>query len=169
MFRANLITNWTLIMILTDMFHIHVAITMLSNLNVELESHQKSLGFAAFMAWNGLASYLVHYKDYAYIPNTIFTSGVAVLYGIIGIFPVAMGLAIITSIQMGYFFRMKDPFSALFTMYYYMYGDADFDVLYGANQVDSTYTIAWGLLWLWFGNNIIINLTLAVVENGYLE
>lgn len=39
MFRANLITYWTMIMILTDMFHIHVAITMLSDVNVELESH----------------------------------------------------------------------------------------------------------------------------------
>ena len=100
MFRANLISYWTLTMILTDMFHIHVAITMLSDLNVELESHQKSLGFAAFLAWNGLASYLVHYKDYAYIPNTIFKSGVAVLYGIIGVFPVAMGLAVLTSVYM---------------------------------------------------------------------
>ena len=64
---------------------------------------------------------------------------------------------------------MKDQWTALFTMFYYMYGDADFDVLYGANQVSTAYTLAWGLLWLWFGNNIIINLTLAVVENGYLD
>ena len=127
------------------------------------------MGFAAFMAWNGLCSYLVHYKDYAYIPNTIFKSGVAVLYGIVGVFPVAMGIATLTSVYMSGFFRMKDQWTALFTMYYYMFGDADFDVLYGANQVNSPYTMIWGLVWLWFGNNVIINLTLAVVEHGYLD
>ena len=25
------------------------------------------------------------------------------------------------------------------------------------------------MVWLWFGNNVIINLTLAVVEHGYLD
>ena len=91
------------------------------------------MGFAAFLAWNGLCSYLLDYKDYAYIPNTIFKSGIAVLYGIVGVFPVAMGIAVLTSVYMSGFFRMKDQWSALFTMFYYMFGDADFDVLMGAN------------------------------------
>jgi hypothetical protein len=127
------------------------------------------LGFAAFLAWIGLVSYLVHYKDFAYIPNTIFQSGVAVLYGLAGVFPLAMGIATLTSVYMSHFFRMKDQWSALFTMFYYMLGDADFDVLYGANQVNSSYTFVWGLLWIWFGNNVVVNLTLAVVEQGYLD
>lgn len=91
------------------------------------------------------------------------------MYSFVGIIPLAFGLAYYHSIVMSSFFRMKDFSTALFTMYYYMNGDASFDVLYGADQVNKSWTFFSLLVWLWFGNNVITNITLAIVEHGYLD
>lgn len=167
--RANLISYWTIAIILTNMFHVHVAVCILSSLNTEMESHQERMGLATFLAWGTLNSYIMHYQNYAYLPNTVLRSIRSVLNGIIGIFPIAFGLACFMGVSMSWHFRFKDAWTALFSMSYFACGDTVFDSLYGSDQVNHAITFIWCFLWLLFANNVIVNLTLAQVEDGYLD
>ena len=54
-------------------------------------------------------------------------------------------------------------------MFYNMLGDTAFDTFYGARQVAPGFTLIWGLVWIWFSCNVIINITLAQVEHGFLH
>jgi len=66
-------------------------------------------------------------------------------------------------------FRFRDSTNAMMTMFYIMNGDTMFDTITGIRQVSPALTFIWSYLWIWFGNNVIVNITLAMVEDGYLE
>lgn len=55
------------------------------------------------------------------------------------------------------------------TLFYIMNGDTAFDTICGIRQVSFFGTLVFSYFWIWFGNNIIINITLAQVEHGYLQ
>ena len=55
------------------------------------------------------------------------------------------------------------------TMFYIMNGDTVFDTITGINQVSFLYSLIWTYFWIWFGNNVILNITLAQVEDGYVD
>ena len=44
-----------------------------------------------------------------------------------------------------------------------------FDTITGINQVSFLFTLVWTYIWVWFGNNVIMNITLAQVEDGYVD
>ena len=54
-------------------------------------------------------------------------------------------------------------------MFYIMNGDTVFDTITGINQVSFLYSLIWTYFWIWFGNNVILNITLAQVEDGYVD
>jgi hypothetical protein len=54
-------------------------------------------------------------------------------------------------------------------MFYITHGDTLFDTVTGIRQVSYFFTMIWTFLWVWFANNIIINITLAQVEHGYFK
>ena len=89
--------------------------------------------------------------------------------GLIGIMPVMIGAAFYTTTVLYSQFRFKDFPTALMTQFYVMNGDTLFDTITGANQISFFYCLLWTYLWVWFGNNIIMNITLAQVEAGYLH
>jgi len=49
-----------------------------------------------------------------------------------------------------------------------MNGDTVFDTMTGIRQINWIYAIVWSYLWIFFGVNIVVNITLAMVEDGYL-
>lgn len=55
------------------------------------------------------------------------------------------------------------------TMFYIMNGDTLFDTVEGMEQINVIYTLIWTYLWIFFGQNVVMNITLAQVEHGYLE
>jgi hypothetical protein len=77
----------------------------------------------------------MYYKDYAFIPTTIFNSSVAVANGLVGILPLFMGLAVITNTFLYNNFRFDSISSTMFTLFYNGFGDTVFDTFYGAQQV----------------------------------
>lgn len=89
--------------------------------------------------------------------------------GLAGIAPVAIGIAMFSTTILFYQFRFKDFPNALMTMFYIMNGDTVFDTITGINQVSFLYTLIWTYFWIWFGNNVIMNITLAQVEDGYVD
>ena len=54
-------------------------------------------------------------------------------------------------------------------MFYIMNGDTLFDTITGINQINFLYTLIYTYFWVWFGNNVIMNITLAMVEDGYVD
>ena len=66
-------------------------------------------------------------------------------------------------------FRFKDWSAAAFTCFYNIFGDTVFDSWTGAQQVNFLFANLWGYCWIFFGTNVVINITLAQVESGYLK
>jgi hypothetical protein len=88
-------------------------------------------------------------------------SAKSVANGILGIAPVMIGLAMFSTTVLFYQFRFKDFPNAMMTMFYIMNGDTMFDTITGINQVSALYTFIWTYFWIWFGANVIMNITLA--------
>lgn len=116
-----------------------------------------------------LNGYLMFDKQFSYMQNTIITSSKEVFNGLVGAIPFWIGFAILSSIQLGDHFRFKDVPNAFMTMFYLLYGDTMFDTIYGINQVSFMYCLFFSYVWIWIGNNIIINITLAQVGLGWSE
>jgi multisubunit Na+/H+ antiporter MnhF subunit len=66
-------------------------------------------------------------------------------------------------------FRFCDFWNSLMTMFYIMQGDTMFDTMTGINQVSFFYAIIWSYLWIWFGVNVLMNIALAMVGEGYID
>ena len=58
---------------------------------------------------------------------------------------------------------------SLFSFYYLIFGDTMFDTYQASQQVSFLASVIFGYLWVFFGINVLINITLAQVEDGYLE
>ena len=119
------------------------------------------MGFAAILAWISLNSYLTFDENYAYLPNTLMLSSQRVAEGLIGISPVIFGIAFFSTTIMFSHFKFKDFPNSCMTMFYIMNGDTQFDTVEGIDQVSYFYTFIWSYAWIWFGNNVIMNITLA--------
>jgi hypothetical protein len=169
MIKGDLASIWQIILILNSFLHIQMSFDILSKENNSLESLQIRLGVATLISWMSLNDYLTYYRDYAFIPNTMIQSSIAVANGLIGVFPVFAGLAILTNMYLYSYFRFETISATFFTMFYNMFGDTVFDTFYGAYQISPLFTIFWGMTWIWFSSNVIINITLAQVEHGFLE
>ena len=52
--------------------------------------------------------------------------------GLIGVMPAFIGFAVITTTYLHPYFRFKNLWETLFTMFYNMFGDTSFDTFYGA-------------------------------------
>jgi hypothetical protein len=50
-----------------------------------------------------------------------------------------------------------------------VHDDVLHDTITGIRQVSFLFTMVWTYFWCWLGNNIIINITLAQVEHGYVQ
>ena len=167
--KAHLLSYWTFVIIVSDLLHIQVAFSMLSNRNTNLESAQIYLGLATLMSYFSLNSYLMHHTSISYIPNTIIRSTGSVLAGFLGILPVAIGVGVICMVYLGSYFRFKDISNSLMVMFYISLGDTVFDVYYGSGQVNFLFNIVFSYIWMYFAGSVILNITLAQVEEGYLE
>lgn len=140
----------------------------ISNYNTELNSSTATLGIATLMAWASLNFYLIYSKDYSHLPNTMITCSKEVFDSIVGIFPVMIGVASYTTTKMYMDFRFLDTSNSFMTMFYIMNGDTMFDTITGAHQVSVFYCMIWSYLWILFGVNIVMNVTVAMVANGYV-
>lgn len=167
--RKKLLDRWSYIIIISNVIHVEIAIKALSGQNLELSNQTYVMGVASLLACISLNTYLVTNKDYAYLPGTINFSSVDVFNGLIGVFPFMFGLAIFATCVLNHHFRFKDVWNSFMTMFYIMNGDTMFDTITGIRQVSFIFTMIWAYFWVWLGNNIIINITLAQVEHGYVQ
>ena len=167
--KSHLLSYWTFVIIISDLLHIQVAFSMLSNKNTNLEEAQIYLGLATLMSYFSLNSYLMHHEQISYIPNTIIKSTGSVFAGFLGILPVAIGVGVISTTYLGTYFRFKDISNSLMVMFYISFGDTVFDVYYGSTQVNFAFNIIFSYVWMYFAASVVVNITLAQVEEGYLE
>ena len=61
------------------------------------------MGYATFLAWFSLNGYLNFSSNYAYVVKTLMFSAKAVANGLIGIAPVAIGIAMFSTTILFYF------------------------------------------------------------------
>lgn len=78
-----------------------------------------------------------------------------------GVAPVFCGLGFLYTTILYSHFKFIDFPNSLMTLFYIMLGDTLFDTTEGINQVNVFYTFMLTYAWIWFGNNIIMNITLA--------
>ena len=168
-FRSNLISYWTIVIILSNLIHITVTLQQVARINPEIQDGLQAIGVATLLSWFSLNSYLVYSKDYACLANTITASSVHVMNGLVGILPVFLGVSALCVPCLGGSFRFKDWASATFTCFYNILGDTVFDTWSGAEQVNFLFANLWAYCWIFFGTNVVINITLAQVESGYLR
>jgi len=151
------------------MIHVYVSVYNVSNYNTEIDSITSLFGFAVLSAWVSLNYFLSLTTNYSYLPDTMIGSSGEVARGFIGILPVMIGVAFYSSPMFYMQFRFKDFWNSFMTMFYIMNGDTMFDTMTGINQVSFFYALIWSYLWIWFGVNIFMNVTLAIVGEGYVD
>ena len=98
----------------------------------EIQNSFMLIGFASFLCFISLNSYLTKLKDYSYLPNTLMRSSGTVLKGLFGILHIFIGIAALCSTIIGSHFRYQDTFRSMFTIFYGMFGDTMFDAYIGA-------------------------------------
>ena len=54
-------------------------------------------------------------------------------------------------------------------MFYICLGDTVFDTLFGSQQINNGVTLVFLLGWIFIGQNLIVNITLAMVEKGFID
>ena len=168
MIQAKLINSWTLVLIASCLIHMQITAVNISGRNKDLVKQETLQGYATLLSWFCLNAYLVTYKQIAFIPNTFAISSKAVFNGLVGIFPFAFGVAVYTTSQLYSYFRFITINRSLFTMFYVMNGDTVFDSFYGAYAISPWYGVLWGFGWVWFSINVILNITLAQLEESFL-
>ena len=109
---------WTILIILANL------IDILSNFEMLWAEGQDNyrlnclLGLANILLWISVNGYYLYNRNYDKVPITFLYSAKAVFQGFMGILPVCIGVAVMTSIMFAQMFKYKDPLSALFTMFY---------------------------------------------------
>ena len=132
MIKGDLASVWQIILILNSILHIRISYDILNRHNNSMEDLEIKLGIATLISWVSLNDYLTHYRKYAFIPNTIIQSSIAVANGLVGIFPFFAGFAVLTNMYLYPYFRFQTISATFFTMFYNMFGDTAFDTYYGA-------------------------------------
>jgi hypothetical protein len=105
MIKADLASVWQIVLILNSILHVDLSVEILSKRNSSLEDLQIYLGIATLFSWVSLNDYLMYYKDYAFLPRTIFHSSLAVANGLVGVMPLFIGFAILTNTYLYKCFR----------------------------------------------------------------
>lgn len=85
------------------------------------------------LLWLSLTKYLLQSSYFSTFPKTIVASTGVVFNGLMGILPVAIGIAFFTTVNLYSIFRHKTFQEAFMTMFYTMNGDTLFDALFEAH------------------------------------
>lgn len=128
----------------------------------------RSLGFSNILYWVSLTRYLTYDSKLAVAPNTIIGGAINNINGIIGLMPIFIGFSVFGYVTMNSFFRFRTPVSTLFTLFYNSNGDTLFDTLDGCNKWNPIATFVWGYFGVQFTLFILMKLSLAVLEEGYI-
>lgn len=128
------------------------------------------LGFSTLLMWWSLNKYLRFTKDYSYLPNTFIQSANSVFFGLIGVLPLIIGFCTFTSVMLYTNFRFKDTVTTTFTFFYMINGDTFYDSAVNSDEANVLFSILWYFVFVnFFGIFVIMNVTLAQVEEGYLD
>lgn len=119
------------------------------------------MGYATFLAWFSLNGYLNFSSKYSYVIKTMMYSAKNVGNGLLGIAPFMIGIAMLSTTVLFYQFRFKDFPNSMMTMFYIMNGDTMWDTILCIDQVSFLYTLLWTYFWIFFGYNVVMNITLA--------
>lgn len=167
--KERLHNKWSFVIILACMINIATGLQLFSNQDINSKAVVWQLGIATLLMWWSLNKYLRFTRDYSYLPRTFLSSADSVLAGLIGVMPVIVGVCTFSSIILYTNFRYKDTEHTIFTFFYMIQGDTFFDSGTGSNQANYLYSLFWYFFWAsFFGIFVIMQVTLAQVEDGYL-
>ena len=82
--------------------------------------------------------------------------------------PIFLGFACYATVALNECFHFMDWQTSMFTCYYLLFADSMFDTYQGSVSVSFLIVNVWSYTWIFFGINILINITLAQVEDGYV-
>jgi len=114
------------------------------------------LGVANLLLWWALNKYLRFSKDYAFLPATFVSSATELGNAFIGILPLIIGLSWLSSVMMFSSFRFMNLEQSLFTFFYLINGDTQFDSFTNAYQTNFIFSIFYVVIWINFGVFIIM-------------
>lgn len=168
--KDGLHNKWGYMIIFSCMINITTGLQLVSPYDINFKSVVFQLGFGNLLLWWSLNKYLRFSKDYSSLPRVFISSSNAVFSGLAGVFPLIMGVSILSTIIMFRNFRFKDTITTIFTFFYMMQGDTFFDTGTNSNETNYLYSIFYYFLWTnFFGIFVIMNVTLAQVEDGYVN
>ena len=168
--KDGLHNRWGYIIILACMINITTGLQLVSGLDFNSKFVVYQMGFANLLMWWSLNKYLRFSKQYSSLPRVFLSSSNAVFSGLAGVLPLIIGVCIFCTIMMYKNFRFKDTITTIFTFFYMMQGDTFFDSGTSSNQVSMLFSIFFYFIWAnFFGIFVIMNVTLAQVEDGYMN
>ena len=166
--KDQLHNRWSYITIIACMISIQTSQQLLSSKEINITSVISVLGVANLLLWWALNKYLRFSKDYAFLPATFVSSATELGNAFIGILPLIIGLSWLSSVMMFSSFRFMNLEQSLFTFFYLINGDTQFDSFTNAYQTNFIFSIFYVVIWINFGVFIIMQVALAMVEDGYL-
>lgn len=168
--KDSLHNKWGYMIIFSCLINITTGLQLVSPLDINSKTVVYQLGIGNLLLWWSLNKYLRFSKDYSSLPRVFLSSSTFVFTGLAGVFPLIMGISILSTIVMFWNFRFKDTITTIFTFFYMIQGDTYFDSGINATQTNFLFSIFYYFLWVnFFGIFVIMNVTLAQVEDGYVN
>ena len=167
---TGLNNRWAYMIIIGCMINITAGLQMISDLDVNSKFVAYELGMANLLMWWSLNKYLRFSKEYSSLPRVFLSSSYAVFTGLAGVLPLIIGVCIFSTIMLYTNFHFRDTITTVFTFFFMMQGDTYFDTGTNMAQVNVLFSLFFYFVWAnFFGIFVIMNVTLAQVEDGYMN
>ena len=112
-----MLSNWIILIILSNSIQIALAIDLLSQINTDAILILSRMGFGIITIMLSLNYYIEYVQAYSHLPKTVAYSAKRVAQGLMGVGPICIGVAITSSVMLYTNFRFHTIEKAVFTMF----------------------------------------------------
>ena len=126
-------------------------------------------GFANFLIWVSITKYLKYSDTLNILPATTIQVGLPIARQMIATIPIVIGLAFFMISNFGSSWRFNDLNYGVIMIWSLWYSDEVQNVYHELTQINFLIAAIFCYCWSFFSANIIHNVFLAMVEDGYIH
>jgi hypothetical protein len=169
--RLQIVDEWSFIIIIANVLHTIYVIILLNPKDIKQTKGSMDLmfGFANFLIWVGITKYLKYSDSLNILPATSIRVGLPIAKQLIATLPIVIGLAFFMISNFGSSWRFNSFHKGLIMLWALWYSDEVQNVYHELTQVNFLLGTLFCYCWAFFVANIIHNVFLAMVEDGYVH
>lgn len=124
--KMKMIDTWTIVIIISNWFHIMGVMFELSpqdQLKISNQTIELVMGLGTFFIWLSLLKYFQYSQQYYILPATMIGAGQVIMVALVSAFPIIVGLAFFCMTQFGYSWRFTSLDRSIIMLWCIMNGD----------------------------------------------